>query len=318
MGAESETTRTVAAFLEHLDGVFLGKPRVTRLCLTALLADGHILLEDVPGTGKTLLARSMAQLIGGKFARIQFTPDMLPSEILGFSMYREPDRRFVFMPGPVFTNVLLADEINRTSPRTQSALLECMEERQVTVDGEAHLIEEPFFVIATQNPVEQHGVYPLPEAQLDRFLMRLRMGYPEPAVEDEILASQMHRHPIHDISYVVRSSDIVQCQALVRNVHVSDKVRNYIVTLSSETRRHPALQYGCSPRGSLALMRVAQARAVFQGRDYVVPADVRDVAVDVLGHRLPLKFQARTQWIDSAQVVSGILDSLPLSRWEKS
>jgi len=309
---------TMEALLKNVRRVIRGKDDVIRKVVMALVSDGHILLEDVPGVGKTFLARALAKSIRADYKRIQFTPDMLPTDITGVNMYDESSGAFVFVPGPVFANVVLADEINRGTPRTQSSLLECMSESVVTVDGQPHVLPKPFFVIATQNPADFHGTYPLPEAQLDRFLMRLRMGYPEPAVEDEILASQMHRHPIHDISYVVRSSDIVQCQALVRNVHVSDKVRNYIVTLSSETRRHPALQYGCSPRGSLALMRVAQARAVFQGRDYVVPADVRDVAVDVLGHRLPLKFQARTQWIDSAQVVSGILDSLPLSRWEKS
>jgi len=310
MGAESETTRTVAAFLEHLDGVFLGKPRVTRLCLTALLADGHILLEDVPGTGKTLLARSMAQLIGGKFARIQFTPDMLPSEILGFSMYREPDRRFVFMPGPVFTNVLLADEINRTSPRTQSALLECMEERQVTVDGEAHLIEEPFFVIATQNPVEQHGVYPLPEAQLDRFLMQIDLGYPDVTTELEVVRRHEQQLRPPPLPALINAAGVRELRTAAASVHVAEEVREYAVLLVRATRNHEAVSLGASPRAAIFLVRAAKAYALVRKRDFVTPRDVQDIALPVLAHRIQLKPEMLLGGTRTADVIHAVLESV--------
>ncbi len=309
---------TMESLVANVRRVIRGKDEVIRMVVMGLVSDGHILIEDVPGVGKTMLARALAKSLRGDYKRIQFTPDMLPTDITGVNVYDERTNGFVFTPGPVFANVVLADEINRGTPRTQSSLLECMSEAMVTVDGLPHVLPKPFFVVATQNPVDFHGTYPLPEAQLDRFLMRLRMGYPDGTVEQDILTSQAERHPINDITYVVRSTDIVQCQALVRTVHVADRVKDYIVTLARATREHAALAYGCSPRGSLALMRVAQARAVFLGRDYVLPADVRDVARAVLSHRLPLKFQARAQWSDSEEVVTGILDSLPIENWEKA
>ncbi len=304
------TAGTVRALLETLDGVLLGKPRVTRLCLTALLADGHILLEDVPGTGKTLLARSLAQVIGGRFSRIQFTPDMLPSDILGFSMYREPEKRFVFMPGPVFANVLLADEINRTSPRTQSALLECMEERQVTVDGAAHAIPEPFLVIATQNPVEQHGVYPLPEAQLDRFLLRVDVGYPDVTTELEIVRryEQALRSP--PLAAVVEAEQIPSLRRAAASVHVAEEVREYAVLLVRATRNHEAVRLGGSPRAAIFLMRAAKAYALVHGRDFVTPRDVQEVALPVLAHRLQLKPEMLLGGTRSADVIQAVLDAV--------
>jgi len=308
---------TMAALEANVTRVIRGKDDVVRQVIMALVCDGHVLIEDVPGVGKTMLAQALAKSIRGDFKRIQFTPDMLPTDIMGVNMYDESTGQFVFVPGPIFANVVLADEINRGTPRTQSSLLECMSEAVVTVDGQPHVLPKPFFVIATQNPTDFHGTYPLPEAQLDRFMIRLRMGYPDPAVEQDILAGHMLRHPIHEITYVVHATDIVRCQALVRNVHVAPKVREYIVRIAQETRRHSALAYGVSPRGSLALMRFAQAMAVFRGRDYVVPADVRDSATAVLAHRLPLRFQARAEWADSEEVIGAILKKLPMAEWEK-
>jgi len=283
-----------------------------------MLSDGHVLIEDVPGVGKTMLGSALAKSIRSEFKRIQFTPDLLPTDITGVNVYDEHSACFNFIPGPIFANVILADEINRGTPRAQSSLLECMSESAVTVDGHSHVLQKPFFVIATQNPVDFHGTYPLPEAQLDRFQMRLRVGYPSNEVECAILDRQMARHPINDISYVIQASDILQCQALVRTVHVSDPVKDYIVTLVESTRHHPAFNFGASPRASLALMRTSQAKAACQGRDYVLPRDVRDLAVAVLSHRLPLKLQARAEWESSEQVVESILGQHPIERWERA
>jgi len=263
-----------------------------------------------------MLAQALAKSIRTGFKRIQFTPDMLPTDITGVNVYDERLGQFRFMPGPIFANVILGDEINRGTPRVQSSLLECMSEAKVTVDGRTHALQKPFFVIATQNPVDFHGTYPLPEAQLDRFLMRLRVGYPEKAVEEQILESQVARHPITGIKYVATATDILQCQALVRTVHVSDRIRDYIVTVVTATREHGALSYGCSPRASLALMRAGQSLAAISGRDYVLPRDVRDLAYPVLGHRLPLKMQARAEWESTEQVITEILTRYPVEKWE--
>ena len=309
--------RTMHDICANIARVVRGKDEVIRRVVMGLMSDGHVLVEDVPGVGKTMLAQALAKSVRGEYKRVQFTPDMLPSDVTGVNMYDESSGRFVFVPGPVFANVVLADEINRGTPRTQSSLLECMSEAVVTVDGRPHVLPKPFFVIATQNPADFHGTYPLPEAQLDRFLMRLRMGYPSGDVEHEILTSQVLRHPINDISYVVGSGDIFQCLALVRSVHVSERVKDYIVAIVESTRKHPALTYGCSPRGSLAMMRVSQSLAAMEDRDYVLPRDVRDVAPFVLGHRLPLRLQARAQWEDTGEVVESILESLPLDKWEE-
>ena len=304
--------------VEAVSKVFVGKPEVVRLTVTTLIARGHLLIEDVPGVGKTMLAQALAKSIRTEFKRIQFTPDLLPTDISGVNIYDDKTKEFTFAPGPVFANVVLADEINRGTPRTQSSLLECMSDAVVTVDGVGHVLQKPFFVIATQNPVDFHGTYPLPEAQLDRFLMRLRMGYPSKKIEEEILTTQVETHPINTISDVVRAGDILQCQAAVRTVHVSDAVKDYIVTLVNATREHPAFAYGASPRASLALMRASQCLAAMDGRHFVLPRDVRDLARAVLSHRLPLKLQARAEWESSEQVVDSILPQFPLERWEKT
>jgi len=308
--------RVVDAVCGNVAHVVRGKDDVILKVVVALLSDGHVLLEDVPGVGKTKLAQALAKSLRTGFKRIQFTPDMLPSDVTGVNVYDEQAGQFAFIPGPIFANVILADEINRGTPRVQSSLLECMSESMVTVDGRSHALRKPFFVIATQNPVEFHGTYPLPEAQLDRFLMRLRMGYPDTAVERDILGSQVTGHPINSIRHVANATDILRCQALARAVHVSDAVKDYIVTLVDATRQHPALNYGASPRAALALMHTGQSLAAAQGRDYVLPRDVRDLAVDVLSHRLPLKMQARAEFGGAEQVVRSLIEHFPLERWE--
>ncbi len=302
---------------ENMAKVIKGKDDIIRKILVALFSDGHVLMEDVPGVGKTKVAQSLACSLSTDFKRIQFTPDMLPTDITGISVYDESRKAFNFMPGPIFSNVVLADEINRGTPRVQSSLLECMAESMVTVDGNPHILRKPFFVIATQNPVDFHGTYPLPEAQLDRFLMRLSMGYPDHETEKEILSSQVTENPLNAIQPIADGSDILRCQALVRTVHVSERVMDYITTIVEETRRHPALTYGCSPRASLALMRACQALAALNGRGHVLPRDVRDLASSVLAHRIPLRLQARAEWASQNSVVDSILEQLPLSRWEE-
>jgi len=301
---------------QNICQVIRGKEEAIKRVVIGLLSDGHVLLEDVPGVGKTMLAHSLAKSVRGDFKRIQFTPDMLPTDVTGVNIYDEATKQFRFVPGPLFANVVLADEINRGTPRTQSSLLECMSESAVTVEGQTHVLQRPFFVIATQNPSEFRGTYPLPEAQLDRFLIRLGLGYPEPAVEREILGSQVTSHPINDISAVIRTNDVLKCQALARTVHVSERVKDYIVTIVEETRKEPAFLYGCSTRASLALMRVGQSLAAFNGRDHVLLRDIRDMAVCTLSHRLALKLQARAEYEGTEQVIEAILEKLPLGRWE--
>lgn len=313
-------------FMEHIikeletniSKVFKGKPKAIRNVLIALISDGHILIEDAPGVGKSILAQSLAKSIQGTYKRIQFTPDMLPSDITGTSIYNEQSADFSFIPGPIFGNIILADEINRTTPRTQSSLLECMSESVITIDGVPHVLSKPFYVIATQNPQDYHGTYPLPEPQLDRFLMRISIGYPDEEAEKEILDSQQHSHPLNNISYVVKAMEIVQCQALVRQVHISDDIKDYIVKIVSATRRHPALATGCSPRASLALMRTSQGLAAFYGRKYVIPRDIRELAVPVLAHRMTLKLRAEGEWESTSDVLEEILGKIPVANEEKS
>jgi MoxR-like ATPase len=307
-----KTPQTLGALEAQLGRVILGKPEAIEHVLIALLAGHHLLLEDKPGVGKTTLAKALARSFSGSFKRVQFTPDLLPADILGSSVYSPKDESFSFKEGPVFGNVLLADEINRASPRTQSALLEAMSEGQVSSDGVTRTLPHPFLVLATQNPVEFHGTYPLPEAQLDRFGLVIELGYPDAHHELEVLYSQTGLHPLESLSAVLSAEDIVSLQARVRAVRVDRALGAYVIALASATRRHPSVALGCSPRGSLMLFRSAQARALLEGRDYAIPEDVKMQAVPVLAHRLGLETKARFGGVSKAGVVNEILESVPV------
>jgi MoxR-like ATPase len=296
--------------VEEVEKAIVGKRQVVELAVLTLLCDGHLLIEDIPGVGKTTLAKALARAIGGKFRRIQFTPDLLPADVTGTNVFNPKTLGFELHPGPVFANVVLADEINRATPKTQSSLLECMEERQVTIDGVSHPLPRPYFVIATQNNVEMLGTYPLPEAQMDRFFMCLSLGYPSHQDEVLILDRQQQEHPLQHVEQVTEPEQIVNAQHTVRTVFVHDAVRHYIVNLVNATRRHSHVQLGASPRGSLNLMHAAQAYAVLQERDYVLPDDVKAVAIAVLSHRLILKPEARVRGISAEQVVSEVLQQV--------
>jgi MoxR-like ATPase len=291
----------------QLGRVILGKPEAIEHVTIALLSGSHLLLEDVPGVGKTTLAKALARSFAGDFKRIQFTPDLLPTDILGSSIYSPRDGSFQFKEGPVFTHVLLADEINRASPRTQSALLEAMSEHQVSIEGVTRTLPTPFLVIATQNPVEFHGTYPLPEAQLDRFGLRLSLGYPAAEHEIEVLFSQAARHPLDTLPATLDAAEVLSLQAATRAVRVERSLGAYLVALAEATRRHPSVQLGCSPRGTLALFRAAQARALLAGRDYAVPEDVKAEALPVLAHRLGLETKARYSGVTRESVVRDVL-----------
>lgn len=301
----------MAAVAESVERVIIGKSYSVRLAVAALFAEGHLLIEDIPGVGKTTLAKALTRCIGGTFKRIQFTPDLLPSDITGVTVFNQKTGEFEFRPGAVFANIVLADEVNRATPRTQSALLEAMGEGQVTVDGVTYPLPRPFFVIATQNPIERHGTYPLPEAQLDRFLMRVRLGYPQPEEEVQILQQQALAHPLDQLTPVLDSDGVLQVQRLVRQVQVSGAIRRYIVQLVAATRQHPAVDLGASPRGSLGLMRAGQAWALLHGRTFVAPDDVKAVAIAVLAHRIILKAEAQARHTASEQIVAEVLNSVP-------
>ncbi|NCO38505.1 MAG: AAA family ATPase [Armatimonadetes bacterium CG_4_9_14_3_um_filter_66_14] len=309
----TEAARAAVALVESIERVIVGKRDTVEGAVVTLLSGGHLLLEDVPGVGKTVLAKSLAVSLGVTFKRVQFTPDLLPSDVTGVTVFDQRNAEFRFREGPVFTNVLLADEINRASPKTQSSLLECMEERQVTVDGVTHPLPQPFMVIATQNPLEYEGIYPLPESQLDRFMARLRLGYPSLENEKIVLKQQAVRHPLEALTVVVQGDTVRDMQQTVRSVHVSDEMQDYVLALVSRTRSHPRLHLGASPRGSLHLTRAAQARAVLRGRDYVLPDDVKGMAVAVLAHRLILEPEARLEGLSSEEVVQEILGVTPVA-----
>ena len=282
----SETVELVAALRANVQKVFVGKELVTERVLAALLAEGHVLIEDAPGVGKTTLAKSLAKSLSCTFKRIQFTPDLLPSDITGVSVYDQETKRFVFQKGPVFANIVLADEINRTNPRTQSSLLEAMSEASVSVDGETRQLPKPFLVLATQNPYEFEGTYPLPESQLDRFALRLEVGYPTPEQERAVLDAQVTSHPLRDLKPVLSSEQVLALQAATREVRVDSSILDYIVAIAQATRSAPEIAVGVSPRGSLSLRRVVQGLALVRGRDYVIPDDVKELAVPALAHRI--------------------------------
>jgi MoxR-like ATPase len=299
---------------DNVARVVQGKPDVIELTLLCLVAEGHLLIEDVPGVGKTSLAKAVAASLDCRWSRIQFTPDLLPSDVVGVTIWNRATNEFEFRPGVVFSNLVLGDEINRASPKTQSALLEAMEERQVTVDGHTHVLEPPFMVMATQNPVEHEGTYPLPESQLDRFLMRLSVGYPAREAELEILDAHGGTAPIEDLLPVASVKDISDMAAWAREIHVAPALKGYLVDLAETTRRHPALALGMSPRATLAVQRAARARAAASGREFVVPDDIKALAQAVLAHRLIPTPEAAMQGVDTAEVVDDVLRHVPVPR----
>jgi MoxR-like ATPase len=306
---------TLAAALANVEQAIVGKRREVELAVAALLAGGHILIEDVPGVGKTVLAKALARTFGGSFKRIQFTPDLLPSDVTGVAIYNQRSGQFEFRPGPVMANVVLADEINRGTPKTQSALLEAMEERQLSVDGQTYLLESPFLVLATQNPIEYEGTFPLPEAQLDRFMIRINLGYPsrvdELAILERVSAAE-RRHPVESLGQVVAIEQLTALQASAANVYVGSHVREYVVAVVGATRDHPEVYLGASPRGSLALFRMAQALALLRGRDYVLPDDVKALAEAALAHRMILAPGARAKNVGAGVIVGELLARLPV------
>ncbi|KAB2329407.1 MoxR family ATPase [Cytobacillus depressus] len=298
--------------LGNIEKVMIGKRHVAELSLIALLAEGHVLLEDVPGVGKTMMVRSLAKSVGANFRRIQFTPDLLPSDVTGVSIYNPKEMEFQFRPGPIMGNIILADEINRTSPKTQSALLEGMEESSVTIDGVTHILEKPFFVMATQNPIEYEGTYPLPEAQLDRFLLKMKMGYPDISEEMEVLNRAQKARPIDELEPVISLIELRELQANIKEVYVDDTIKRYIVDLANRTRTHASAYLGVSPRGSIALMKAAQAYAFMYGRDYVLPDDVQYLAQAVFAHRIILRSEAKFEGITAEEIVDQILSRTPV------
>jgi MoxR-like ATPase len=308
----SKLEQTGEKVVANVERVIVGKHHEVRLALVALLCRGHLLIEDVPGTGKTVLAKAIARSLGCSFRRIQFTPDLLPSDVTGLSIYNQKNQEFEFRPGPIMAQVVLADEINRATPKTQSSLLECMEERQATIDGTTYSMPDPFLVIATQNPIEYEGTFALPEAQLDRFMLRIRLGYPQPIEEVVILDEQKRSHPLEELEVVCSVDELREMQDAIRDIYVDSTVSEYIVRLVNGTRNHPDVYLGASPRGSIALYRAGQALAGLMGRDYVIPDDVKALAEPALAHRLIIKTSASIHDVQSANVVRELLDSTPI------
>lgn len=311
--AESSSVQEVAGrILANVERVIVGKADVVELALIAMLCEGHLLIEDVPGTGKTTLARTLAASLGCSFRRIQFTPDLLPSDVTGISFFNQKQQEFEFRPGPVMAQIVLADEINRATPRTQSALLEAMQERQITVDGETHLLPRPCLVLATQNPIELEGTFPLPEAQVDRFLMRIRLGYPSEKEENDLLLRFERADPLPGLCTVATPDEVLAAQSLVRQVRIEPSVREYLVRVVRATREHPAIELGGSPRGSLALYRACQALAAIRGRDFVLPDDGKMLAPFVLTHRLMISTQTRLRGRRPEEILQEIVDGIPV------
>ncbi|MFB0535520.1 MAG: AAA family ATPase [Anaerolineae bacterium] len=307
-----KTQEVAEKVIANVEKVIVGKHKEVQLTLLALLCQGHLLIEDVPGVGKTMLAKSIARSIGCTFRRIQFTPDMLPSDVTGVSVFNQKTREFEFRPGPVMAQIVLTDEINRATPKTQSALLESMEERQITVDGTTYPMARPFLVLATQNPIEYEGTFPLPEAQLDRFMMRISLGYPDPEDEITMMDSQQYVHPIKEIGQVIDVEELLEAQEAVKSIYIDDSIKEYIVAVVGETRKHPDVYLGASPRGSLALYKTSQAQAALIERDYVIPDDIKALAQVTLSHRLIISPSARIKNVDPKAVVEEIINSVPV------
>ena len=307
-----EVAQRASGIAASIGSVILGKEQVIRACVVALLAGGHIIVEDFPGVGKTLLAKSIARSIDCRFARVQFTPDLLPSDVTGVSVFNQKTGEFEFRPGPIFANIVLADEINRASPKTQSSLLECMEERQATIDNVTHPIAPPFMVIATQNPIEYEGTYPLPEAQLDRFMMRLSLGYPSTEAEESIIQEQTSHNPLAELRPVLDGEEALAMTQAVTRVRVAPALRRYVVGIVTATRQHRDVYLGASPRAGIALMRAAKALALLRGRDFVVPKDVKDLAVRCLAHRVMLSPDAKVHGVSAEALVAKLLDTVPV------
>jgi len=298
--------------LANVEKVIVGKTSEVQLTLVGLLCQGHLLIEDVPGVGKTMLAKAIARSLGTSFSRIQFTPDMLPSDVTGVSIFNQQTRQFEFRAGPIMAQIVLADEINRATPKTQAALLEAMEEKQTTVDGVTHQLPRPFMVLGTQNPIEYEGTFPLPEAQLDRFLLRLSLGYPSAANEIDVLDRQQFAHPIEKLEQVISLDELLAAQAAVRQIHVDPAIKTYLVEIVSQTRKHPDVYLGASPRGSLALFRTGQARAALHGRDYVIPDDIKALADAALAHRVIVGPAARIKDVSTRSVIRDIVAAVPV------
>ena len=312
MNGTQQATLIAQEIVENVSKVIVGKKSIVEHALSAVIAQGHILIEDVPGVGKTMLAKSISASIGCSFKRIQFTPDLLPSDIVGISIYNQRTGEFQFRAGPVMAQMVLVDEINRATPKTQSALLEAMEELQVSVDGDSRTLDRPFVVIATQNPIEYEGTFPLPEAQLDRFLMRISLGYPSFAEEMSIIEQQEQVHPINELRSVATPEDIIDLQEACKNIYVDNTVREYIVSLIDATRNHENVSLGASPRASLGMFRAARGLAILRDRDYVIPDDIKELAYAVLAHRLILSPSARMRGLHTGQIISNLLESVPI------